>query len=94
MGGQPLFVVQSYEQINMTRSRFHPWGSEPDDGEDLHRDGWQPSTDHDRYLFDPVSADHLDIAICIYERHVVHAVRDGAYSLVALDGLLRDPYTL
>ena len=94
MGGQPLFVVQSYEQINMTRPRFHPWGSEPYDGEDLHRDGRQPSTDHDRYLFDPVCTDYPDVAVHIQQGHAVCAVRDGAHPLITLDSPPGDPDAL
>jgi hypothetical protein len=94
MGGQPLFVVQSYEQINMTRSRFHPWGGEPDDGEDLPRNGRQPSTDHYRYLFDSVCTDHPDITVRVQKGYAVCAIRDGAHPLIALDSPPGDPNAL
>ena len=94
MGGQPLFVVEPYEQINMPRSRFHPRGGEPDDGEDFHREGRQPSADHDRYFLDPVCTDHLDVAIHVQKGHAVCTVRDGAHPLITLDSPPGDPNAL
>jgi hypothetical protein len=94
MDGQPLLVVEPYEQINMSRSCFHPRGSEPDDGEDFYRKGRQPSTDNDRYLFNPVCTDHPDVSIHVQKGHAVRAVRDGAHPLITLDSPPGDPNAL
>jgi hypothetical protein len=94
VNGQPLLVVEPYEQLHVPRLHLHPLCSEPDDGEYLLGEGRQSCTGHDRYLLDSVRTDHLDVAIRVHEGHVVHTVREGAHSLIALDGLPRDPHTL
>jgi len=94
MNGQPLPVIQPYEQLHVPCFSLHPRCGKPDDGEYLLREGRQPCPGHNCYFLDPVCADHLDITIRVHEGHVVHTVRDGAHSLIAFDGLLRDPHAL
>ncbi len=94
MNGQPLPVVQPYEQLHVTCSSLHPRCGEPDDREYLLCEGRQSCAGHDCYLLDPVRTDHLDVTIRVHKGQVVYTVCDGAHSLIALNGLLRDPHTL